>query len=111
MASAGDIFICVEASVSTNIIEGVGEDPGLKSVARTTANPASIIARASGYRHEPRSATERELIRVNSQPHPVCARRLQNPPRLIDVESAALAKHVAESRQPFSRDERDHFVH
>src|SRR5882672_2838987 len=47
-ASAGDIFICAEASVRTNSIEGVGDDPGLKSVARTTANPASIIARASG---------------------------------------------------------------
>ena len=29
-------------------VEGVGEEPGLKSVARTTARPASIIARASG---------------------------------------------------------------
>jgi len=48
IASAGDIFICVQASDKTIGIDGVGDEPGLKSVASTTARPASIISRASG---------------------------------------------------------------
>ena len=37
------IFICVQASDITILMEVVGEEPGLKSVARTIASPASII--------------------------------------------------------------------
>ena len=48
IASAGVIFICVHASDSIIGMEGVGDEPGLKSVASTTASPASIIARAFG---------------------------------------------------------------
>ena len=48
IASAGVILICVEAMERIIGIEGVGEEPGLKSVAMTTASPASIIARAAG---------------------------------------------------------------
>ena len=48
IASAGVIFICVQASDRIIGMEGVGEEPGLKSVASTTARPASIISRASG---------------------------------------------------------------
>jgi hypothetical protein len=45
--------MCVEAMESTIVIDGVGDEPGLKSVASTTASPASIIARAAGYFFEP----------------------------------------------------------
>jgi hypothetical protein len=48
IASAGDIFICVQARERTIGIDGVGEEPGLKSLASTTARPASIISRARG---------------------------------------------------------------
>ena len=48
IASAGIIFIWVQASERIIGIEGVGEEPGLKSVASTTASPASIITRAAG---------------------------------------------------------------
>ena len=48
IASAGDIFICVQASDKIIGIETVGDEPGLKSVAITTARPASIISRARG---------------------------------------------------------------
>jgi cell division transport system permease protein len=48
IASAGVIFICVHASDSTSGIEAVGDEPGLKSVASTTARPMSIICRAAG---------------------------------------------------------------
>ena len=48
IASAGDIFICVHANESTIDMEGVGEEPGLKSVAMTRASPASIISLARG---------------------------------------------------------------
>ena len=51
--SAGVIFIRVEASERTIVIAGVGDEPGLKSVASTTASPASIISRAAGYRLDP----------------------------------------------------------
>ena len=37
-------------------------------------------------------------------------RRRQNLPRLLDVEIAALAKHIAKFRQFFFCDERQHFV-
>src|SRR5207237_3505042 len=53
-ASAGDIFICVQASERTIGVDGVGDDPGLKSVASTTARPASIISRARGYELDPK---------------------------------------------------------
>ena len=53
IASAGDIFICVHASDRSIGIDGVGDDPGLKSVASTTANPVSIISRARGYDVDP----------------------------------------------------------
>ena len=46
MASAGVIFICVQASERIMGMEGVGEEPGLKSVASTTARPTSIMSRA-----------------------------------------------------------------
>jgi hypothetical protein len=46
--SAGVIFICVAASERIIVIDGVGDEPGLKSVANTTASPASIISRAGG---------------------------------------------------------------
>ena len=49
IASAGVIFICVEASESTIGIDAVGEEPGLKSVASTGRIPSSIILRAAGY--------------------------------------------------------------
>src|SRR5947199_9948445 len=52
---AGDIFIWVQASDRTIGIDGVGDEPGLKSVARTTARPASIISRARGYEVDPRA--------------------------------------------------------
>src|ERR1035441_5050816 len=58
IASAGVIFICVQASDSTIGIDVVGEEPGLKSVASTTAIPRSIIRRAAGYRVEPSVYTE-----------------------------------------------------
>jgi hypothetical protein len=51
--SAGLIRICVTASESIIGIDALGEEPGLKSVAKTSASPASIIARASGYFFEP----------------------------------------------------------
>ncbi len=47
--SAGVIFICVAASESIIGIDGVGDEPGLKSVAMTIPRPAAIMARASGY--------------------------------------------------------------
>ena len=47
-ASAGVIRICVQAIERIICIEGVGELPGLKSVASRTARPASIISRARG---------------------------------------------------------------
>src|ERR1044071_832842 len=56
--SAGVIFMCVEANDSTIGMEGVGDEPGLKSVARTTASPASIISRAPGNGEEPSAKTE-----------------------------------------------------
>ena len=43
IASAGLIRICVTASESIIGIDALGEEPGLKSVAKTTARPASII--------------------------------------------------------------------
>src|SRR5579884_3905881 len=46
--SAGDIFVCVQA---TPMIRGkllIGQVPGLKSLARATAAPAAISARAGG---------------------------------------------------------------
>ena len=43
---AGVIFICVQASDITTGMDAMGEEPGLKSVAKTTASPASIMARA-----------------------------------------------------------------
>src|SRR5207248_10111795 len=58
IASAGDIFICVQASESTIGIDGVDEVPGLKSLASTTARPASIIARARGLDPDPRAKAE-----------------------------------------------------
>ena len=48
IASAGDIFICVHARDRTIGMLGVGDDPGLKSVASTIASPVSIISRARG---------------------------------------------------------------
>ena len=53
IAWAGVICIWVHASESTNGIDGVGDDPGLKSVARTTASPASIILCAGANRRDP----------------------------------------------------------
>ena len=38
IASAGDIFICVQASDKTIGIETVGDEPGLKSVAITSGD-------------------------------------------------------------------------
>src|SRR5204863_8990100 len=58
IASAGDIFICVHASERTIGIDGVGDEPGLKSVARTTASPASIISLARGYDVDPSAQTD-----------------------------------------------------
>ena len=46
--SAGVIFIWVAARDKTIGIDEVGDEPGLKSVATTTASPASIISRAGG---------------------------------------------------------------
>jgi len=48
IASAGDIFMCVHARDRTNGMLGVGEEPGLKSVARAIATPESISFRAAG---------------------------------------------------------------
>ena len=48
MPSAGDNFMCVAAIESAIGMDGVGEEPGLKSVASTIAKPASIISRAGG---------------------------------------------------------------
>ncbi len=48
MASAGVIFMCVQASESTIGIDAVGDEPGLKSVASTTGRPSEIICRAAG---------------------------------------------------------------
>src|SRR3989442_6429956 len=48
IASAGDIFICVHARDRTNGMLGVGEEPGLKSVATATATPDVISFRAGG---------------------------------------------------------------
>ena len=42
-ASSGVIFICVQASAITNAILPDGEEPGLKSDARTSGNPASMM--------------------------------------------------------------------
>ena len=53
IASAGDIFIWVQARERIIGILGVGEEPGLKSVAITTASPASIISLARGYDVDP----------------------------------------------------------
>ncbi len=58
IASAGVMRVCVEASDRTKGIDGVGDEPGLKSVARTTGKPASIIARAGANRCEPNVYTE-----------------------------------------------------
>src|SRR5436190_4470606 len=58
IASAGDIFICVHASDKIIGSEGVGDEPGLKSVASTTASPASIISRARGYDVDPSAYTD-----------------------------------------------------
>src|ERR1044072_2977496 len=58
IASAGDIFICVQASERTIGIDGVGDEPGLKSVASTTASPASIISRPRGYVVDPSAQTD-----------------------------------------------------
>src|SRR6267143_424959 len=58
IASADDIFICVHASEKTIGIDGVGDEPGLKSVASTTARPASIISRARGYDVDPSAYTD-----------------------------------------------------
>src|ERR1700730_11390737 len=58
IASAGDMCICVEARERTNGIDGEGDEPGLKSVAKTMARPASIIARAGAYRFEPSVYTD-----------------------------------------------------
>ena len=54
IASAGDIFMWVQASDNTNGMLGVGEEPGLKSVARATGTPASINFRAGGNFSKPR---------------------------------------------------------
>jgi len=54
IASAGDIFICVQASDMTKGMLGVGEDPGLKSVANATGTPVSINFRAGGNLSSPR---------------------------------------------------------
>jgi hypothetical protein len=48
IASAGNTFICVHASDKTIGMLAVGDDPGLKSVAITTARPVPIISRARG---------------------------------------------------------------
>src|SRR5262249_43485481 len=58
MASAGDIFICVQASDKIIGMLGVGDEPGLKSVASTTECPVSIISRARGYHLAPSAYTE-----------------------------------------------------
>src|ERR1041384_4884234 len=57
IASAGVIRICVQAMDRIICIEGVGELPGLKSVASATDTPASINARAGAYRLSPRLNT------------------------------------------------------
>src|SRR5207249_8584942 len=57
-ASVGLIRICVTASESIIGIDGLGDEPGLKSVATITASPASIMARASGYFFEPSAYTD-----------------------------------------------------
>ena len=54
----GDKPICKQASESMNGMDGTGEEPGLKSVARTIARPASIILRAGGYWVRLRAKTE-----------------------------------------------------
>ena len=46
MHSSTDIFICVQAIVWISVIDCVCDEPGLKSVASATAQPASIILRA-----------------------------------------------------------------
>src|SRR5215471_9949571 len=54
IASAGVIPIWVEASERTNGMDGVGDVPGLKSLASTTARPAAIMARAGGKHFDPK---------------------------------------------------------
>ena len=46
MASPGSIRICVQAIVPTSGKFSVGQVPGLQSLARATAAPASISRRA-----------------------------------------------------------------
>ena len=54
MASAGVMRICVQARDMMNCMFRVGLVPGLKSVARATAAPASMSLRAGGYCFNPR---------------------------------------------------------
>ena len=43
-----DLPLVLELCSRTIVMDGVGDEPGLKSVASTTARPASIISRAAG---------------------------------------------------------------
>jgi hypothetical protein len=90
-------------------IDSVGEDPGLQSVARATAQPASTSERAGAHGDrrknevpgrstaavfDPASAAMPSLVRMEVDAPAVVVRVGEESSRLLEVEDTLLAEHV-----------------
>ena len=96
MASDGVIFICVQARDRIIGMDGVGEEPGLKSVASTTASPDWIIVARVGITGGP------ERIDRARQQHRLHARRLERQ----DAARAGVFQMIGRGSLQFGRQRR-----
>ena len=79
---------------------GEGGDPGLGRRRQVVGGERADLGGQLG------AAGRRELVGVQPGRHAQARRRLEDPARLIGVEDAGLAEHVAEERPPVGGDAR-----